>query len=238
MHPILFRIGNGGAGYTRILKVLCTKFIWTHGSDFRIGWVANHSRHSHIALLADVVQVALTYEPEIEELAVREGWCRRVQAPAFWDHFVLVGAKFNPASLQPGCSIGEALKTIAETGALFQTRGDGSATFERETKLWKAAGIDTASATWLQTHAVPPYEALKKASQDGAYILTDRGTFLTAKQDGSIPELVVYVEGGKELLNPCSALTNTKVADSPGQRMAERFAEWLGGETAQSLIRG
>ena len=238
VHPILFRIGNGGAGYTRILELLCNKFIWTHGSDFCIGWVANHSRHSHIALLADVVQVTLTYEPEVEELTVKEGWCRRVQAPSFWDHFVLVGPKSNPAGLEPGCRIGEALGMIATTGALFQTRGDGSATFKREIKLWKAAGVDTSSVSWLQTHPIPPYKALEKAAQDGAYILTDRGTFLTAKQDGTIPDLVVCVEGGKQLQNPCSALINTKVPDSLAQRMAVQFAEWLGGETAQSIFRG
>ena len=238
IYPILFRIGNGGAGYTRILKILCLKFIWTHGNDFRIAWVANHSRHSQIALLGDVLQVALTYEPEVEKLAEREGWCRRVAAPAFWDHFVFVGPKGNPAGVVAGVSVSEALRAIADAGAVFHTRGDGSATFMKEQELWKVAGTETASATWLQTHTLPPYGALEKANEDGAYLLTDRSSFLTAKQDGVIPDLVVYVEGGKQLLNPCSSLINTKVPDSPAQRMAIRFAEWMGSEMAQVYFRG
>ena len=238
--PVLFRIGNGGAGYTRILKVLCLKFIWTHGNDFRIAWVSNHSRHSLIALLGDVVQVALTYEPEVEEGCVREGWMRRVsEGPVFWDHFILVGPKGNPARVGAGCEVGEALRVVAESkDAVFHTRGDGSATFEREQRLWKAAGVDISSSSLcLQTHVLPPYQALSKAGEEGAYLLTDRGTFLTAKQDGLIPDLVVYVEGGNELLNPCSALINTKVLDSPAQRMAVRFAEWLGSDVAQAYFR-
>lgn len=239
IHPIAFCIGNGGAGYTGILKVLCLKFIWSHGGDFRITWDANHSRHTQLALLADIVQVALTYEPDIEKLAEQEGWCRRVCAPAFWDHFILVGPNSNPAGVTPGCDSSHALRKIAECEALFHTRGDGSATFEKEHKLWKEAGIDAAtSANWLRTHAVPPYPALERAARDGAYLLTDRATFLTAKKDGVIPDLLVYVEGGEMLLNPCSAVINTKVPDSTSQRLATRFTEWLAEEPAQSILRG
>lgn len=240
IHPIAFRIGNGGAGYTGILRVLCLKFIWSHGRDFRIAWVANHSRHTQAALLADVVQVAFTYEPEMEEVAVGEGWCRKVcGGPAFWDHFVLVGPDRNPAGVEAGCDSSTALDVIAKGQALFHTRGDGSATFEKEQLLWKEAGRKCpVSAHWLETHALPPYAALEKANQDGAYLLTDRATFLTAKKDGVIPNLVVFVEGEEVLLNPCSALINTKVENSPEQRLAVRFAEWLAEDLAQSILRG
>ena len=238
INPIAFRIGNGGAGYTGILKALCLKFISNHGASFRISWVANRSRYTQVALLADIVQVALTYEPELEELTVEEGWCRRVCAPAFWDHFILAGPSSNPAGITPGGDWNGAFKQIAKLGSLFNTRGDGSATFEKEQKLWKEAHVDPSSASWLQTQTLTPYSALLRAEQDGAYLLTDRANFLTAKKDGTIPDLKVYIEGGEQLLNPCSALINTKVADSPSQRLAIQFAEWLAGDDAQSLIRG
>ncbi|KAK3719700.1 hypothetical protein LTR37_004237 [Vermiconidia calcicola] len=240
-YPILFRIGNGGAGYTGVVQTLCLEFIRTHGNDFRIGWVANHSRHSHIALLGNIVQVALTYEPGIEEMTEREGWCRRVLKPAFWDHFILVGPRSNPARLGGDVSYLDALCKIASSDrdVVFHTRGDGSATFVMEQKLWEAAGVSNASsASFVETNPLPPYQALEHAGQSAAYKLTDRATFLTAKADGKIPDLVVYVEGGRELLNPCSAVVNTKVPDSTAQRTAVTFAEWLGGETAQGIFEG
>lgn len=89
-NPVLFSIGNGGAGYTGVLRRLAETYISSSGNDFRIGWVPNHSRHSQIALLADVVQLALTYEPENEEVAINEGWATRI-GRAFNDHFILVG---------------------------------------------------------------------------------------------------------------------------------------------------
>jgi len=232
-HPIAFRIGNGGAGFTGVLRSLALDFISKHGADFRIAWVFNHSRHTQIALLADVVQVALTYEPAMEKLAEQEGWCRGVLAPVFWDHFILIGPKINPARLAEGCGIDQAMRDIAQSGGLFHTRGDGSATYEKEQVLWREAKVDITSALWLEVHGSSPYSALQEANEGGAYLLIDRATFLTAKNDGVIPSLVVYVEGSEQLRNPCAALVNTRVPDTPTQSLAVQFAEWLGGDAAQ-----
>jgi len=242
VHPIAFAIGNGGAGYTGLLRTLCTKFIWMHGSDFRIAWVANHSRHALVSLLADVVQVALTYEPEWDARAEEEGWGRVVVGPVFWDHFVLVGPVADPAGLggKGELTVREALEVIGKggEGVKFFSRGDGSATFTKEQVFFGEDEAGGCAKGIVQTFAVPPYAALVKTEEGGAYALTDRGTFLTAKRDGAIPNMRVFVEGGEDLLNPCSALVNTKVPDSPTQRLAVRFAEWLAEDTAQTLCRG
>ncbi|KAF2216264.1 hypothetical protein CERZMDRAFT_33176 [Cercospora zeae-maydis SCOH1-5] len=253
-HPIRFRIGNGGAGYTGILRALAEAYIAENGNDFRIGWVSNHSRHSQIALLADVVQLALTYEPENEDIAINEGWTKRV-GRAFNDHFMLVG----PEDVQlKATSIGDALKEIALSNAqgyddtttpgrrlLFHSRGDGSATFAKETRLWKAAGVDPllAEQSWLSIDPLTPYEALVKAETEQAFLLTDRATFLTAWQNGVIPRLAAHIEGGEELLNPCSALVHSQSTDSSAEAIlkheaAVQFGEWLiGGPKAQDIIR-
>ena len=244
-HPLAFTIGNGGAGYTGLLKPLCAQFIWRYGNDFRIGWVANHSRHSQIALLGGVVQVCLSYEPRWEGVMEEEGWGRVVgEGPVFWDHFVLVGPRGNGAGLGgKGLGIREAIARIAKAGGKgegvkFLSRGDGSATFTKERQFWRDVAVDVETVDWVETHAVPPLKALIKAEEVDAYMLSDRSTYLTAKRDGVIPNLRVYVEGGKDLLNPCSVSVNTRVPDSQSQRMAVRFAEWLGEPTAQGIFRG
>ncbi|KAK5118578.1 hypothetical protein LTR85_008043 [Meristemomyces frigidus] len=242
-HPILFRIGNGGAGYTGVLKVLAERYIETHGSDFRIGWVANHSRHTQVALLGDVVQVALTYEPNNEDTAIEEGWARRV-CRAFNDHFILVGSKRNAAKIEPGIVITEVLRAISKRAesdskdTIIHTKGDGSATYFKEQKLLRAAGVDTLHVSWMHTHRLPPYQALENAAKEylSVYLLTDRATYLTAKRDGVIPDMRVYAEGGEELLNPCAALINTMVASSPSQVAAVDFAEWLSSTEAQNIV--
>ncbi|KAK4542731.1 hypothetical protein LTR36_006303 [Oleoguttula mirabilis] len=244
-HAILFRIGNGGAGYTGLLRVLAERYIATHGSAFRIGWVANHSRHTQVALLGDVVQVALTYEPGNEDMAVEEGWARRV-CRAFHDHFILVGNERNSVKLEAGMPITEALSKIGKRAGsgcedtIFHSRRDGSATYFKEQELFRAAAVNTADgSSWIHTHRLPPYEALKRAAGDSrsVYLLTDRATYLTAKRDGVIPNMRVYAEGGDELLNPCSALINPKTPSSPSQRAAGDFAAWLSGTEAQDIVQ-
>ena len=242
-HLIKFRVGNGGAGYTGVLKVLAETFIATHGSDFRIGWISNHSRHSQIALLADVVQVALTYETENEDISIAEGWATRV-GRVFNDHFILVGPADEKLEAE---TIGPALKEIAEHNRpgrnaiwLFHSRGDGSATFAKEQRLWQGAGVDTSEnlPEWIKIDPLTPYEALVKAEKEQAFLLTDRATFLTAKQDGVIARLITHVEGGKELLNPCSALVavNSERRDSVSHDTALAFARWLRGSIAQEIL--
>lgn len=226
--------------------MLCEKFISLNGNDFRIGWVSNHSRHSQIALLAGIVQVALTYEPENEEISIEEGWATR-PCRAFNDHFVLVG----PNVEIDNSSIAAALRDIAgrrdrsgigRRPLLFHTRGDGSATFSRERMLWKAAGVQAEGEEWVETYPLTPYDALVKAQEAEAFLLTDRATFLTAKEDQRIPSLRVHVEGGEQLLNPCSALVAAKEVGKDeipdeSRALATSFATWLASSTAQDLIR-
>jgi ABC-type tungstate transport system permease subunit len=239
--PLGFRLGNGGAGHTGLLRELCEAFILHHDAAFRIEWVINHSRHTQIALLGDIVQVALTYEPEWEDIGIAEGWAERVTA-AFHDRFMLVGPASNPANVLSGADIKIAMREIATHGerfggadnALFHSRGDGSATHYKELQLWGLCGVDLAHARpWRRRIPLTPYEALRRASEEGAYALTDRATFLTVARDGAASHLRVYVEDGKHLVNPCAALINLK---APVNHLARKFARWLPSEEAQDII--
>ncbi|CZT19069.1 uncharacterized protein RCC_04915 [Ramularia collo-cygni] len=242
-HPIRFRIGNGGAGYTGILKLLAETYIKESGSGIRIAWVSNHSRHSQVALLAGVVQIALTYEPRNEDISIHEHWAERVCRP-FNDHFIFAGPDVDLHARD----IEDAFRIIANSHSQkngkcfpFHSRGDGSATFAKEQTLWKRAGIDVIAADWIETYPLVPYDALRKAEEKGAFLLTDRSTYLTAKRDGGIPSLRVHVEGGAELMNPCSALVGStalvnRIGDVVESHAAARaFAEWLGGDRAQEI---
>jgi len=239
--PLGFRLGNGGAGHTGLLRQLCEAFIRRHDVAFRIEWVINHSRHTQIALLGDIVQVALTYEPEWEDIGIAEGWAERVTM-AFHDRFMLVGPASNPANVNSGADIKIAMRDIATYGeryngapnALFHSRGDGSATHYKELQLWGLCGVDLAHAgSWRRRIPLTPYEALKRANEEGAYTVTDRATFLTVMEHGAASDLRVYVEDGKHLVNPCAALVNLK---APVNELARDFAHWLALDDAQDII--
>ena len=240
--PLAFRIGCGTAGYTGVFNALAQAYISNHGGDFTIGMVRNISRHTQVALLSDVVQLAFTQEPHNEELAISEGWCTRA-CSVLNDHFILIGPTTNPAGIQSS-NLPDALQTMAAQGSsqpynrmLFHSNGDGSSSFFKKHKLWLAAGIDVSNAKWAKAFGQSPYSALKNAAKESAYLLTDRATYLTAKHHGLIPRMRVYAEGGADLLNSCSALLST-VVDSKSSQAAALFADWLSTPAAQGIIEG
>jgi ABC-type tungstate transport system permease subunit len=87
--------------------------------------------------------------------------------------------------------------------------------------------------SWRRRIPLTPYEALRRASEEGAYALTDRATFLTVARDGAASNLRVYVEDGKHLVNPCAVLVNLK---APVNRLAREFAHWLASDEAQDIL--
>lgn len=122
---------------------------------------------------------------------------------------------------------------------LFCT-GDGSATFEKEKSLFSTAEVDMSA--FVETHPGTPYEALIRAEKEQAFLLTDRATFLTAIHDRAVYSLRVHVEGGEQLLNPCSVLIRSSTLWSgrpppPADEEARRFARWLCEAGAQNIIR-
>ena len=233
----VIRLGNGGLGPTGLLRVLSEAYLADADlqGKTKVEWVCNHSRHTQIALQAGVVDIAITYEREEEARAEREGWC--VSKGVFChDHFILAGPSSNPARLPPGVSIGTAFSMIAQSGSAFHTRGDGSATMHKEHDLWRIGGVEREErerASWYTRIPATPFEALLNADADGAYLLSDRATFLLAKRRGEIRDMVAFVEGGEILMNSCAL----GVRSTETRPEILEMVDWLHSSRAQELIR-
>ena len=230
------RLGNGGLGPTGLVRALCEAYTQTRGTgqDLKIEWVCNHSRHTQIALQAGIIDIAITYEREEEARAEREGWYLS-KGVFCHDHFILAGPSSNPASLPRGIDIGQAFALIAETGSFFHTRGDGSATMHKEHELWHMAKVSKegrSRAAWYSRLPATPFDALLGAEAGGAYLLSDRATFLLAKHRGEIRDMVAYVEGGEVLMNSCAL--GVRVGEDRLEVL--RMVEWLHSPEAQRII--
>ncbi|KAI5476562.1 hypothetical protein MNV49_007509 [Pseudohyphozyma bogoriensis] len=241
--PVAFRLGNGGAGPTGILRTLSELFLSLHAPHAQIPWVCNHSRNTQLALLKDAIDVSLTYERDQEEISVREGWARK-GGVVFHDHFVVVGPRSNPANLLPTDSPTTMLSKIhvaASAGlTTFHSRVDGSATMVKERALWSASSLSpwtdpVALGSWYKTSLLPPASALIGADTAGAYLLSDRSTLLRQTANKTIQGSTVFYEPGSPddfLMNGCAAL----IAAEPIP-MAVRFVEFLHSDEGQKLIR-
>jgi tungstate transport system substrate-binding protein len=177
----------------------------------------------------------LVHDTAAEEKFVAEGWSLQ-RRPVMYNDFVLIGPKADPAGVR-GNDITAALARLSKKAdASFISRGDKSGTHAAELRLWKLAGIDLASAK------PPGYKecgcgmgpALNMAAGTNAYLLADRGTWLSFKNRG---ELAILVEGDKGLFNQYGVMVvNPAKHPHVKQAQAQAFADWITGPAGQATI--
>jgi tungstate transport system substrate-binding protein len=95
-----------------------------------------------------------------------------------YDDFVIVGPNTDPAGIRRLRDALQALRQIANAGALFASRGDDSGTHRAELRLWKLAGIQLGQQrTWYRSLDQGMGLTLNTAAAMNAYTLTDRATW-------------------------------------------------------------
>lgn len=181
---------------------------------------------------ADVVFV---HDRAAEERFVAEGFGGPRRHVMFND-FVITGPAADPARIAGLGDTAEALRRIAAARAPFISRGDRSGTHAAELRLWQLAGVDPATGRgqWYREIGQGMGPALNTAAAQGAYILADRGTWLSFRnrQDQRI-----LIEGDARLFNQYGVMlvnpqrhAHVKVAD------AQRFIDWLLSSAGQAAI--
>ena len=183
---------------------------------------------------ADVVFV---HDRVAEEKFLAEGFATR-RYDVMYNDFVIVGPKADPARIAGDKDVADALRKIAATKSTFISRGDHSGTHEAELRLWKEAGIDLGSAKgqWYREIGQGMGPALNMAAASNAYVLSDRGTWLSFKNRG---ELAVLTEGDKRLFNQYGVML-VNPAKHPTVKAADgqAFIDWLVSQAGQSVIAG
>lgn len=182
---------------------------------------------------ADVVFV---HARPLEEKFVAEGFGVK-RFDVMYNDFVLIGPKSDPAGIKAK-DIVTALKTIQAKAAPFVSRGDRSGTHAAELALWRQAGIEIASAKgpWYREIGQGMGAALNTASAMNAYVLSDRGTWISFKNRG---DLVIVVEGDKQLLNQYGLiLVSPEKHPSVKKELGQTFIDWLISPEGQAAIAG
>jgi tungstate transport system substrate-binding protein len=181
---------------------------------------------------ADVVFV---HAKSQEEKFIADGFGVK-RLPVMYNDFVLIGPKSDPAKINGTKDIAAALAKIKAANAPFISRGDKSGTHSAELNLWKIAGIDVVAdkGAWYREIGQGMGAALNQASASNAYVLTDRGTWLSFKNRG---ELVIAVEGDKRLFNQYGVmLVNPAKHAHVKQDLAQSFIDWLVSPEGQKAI--
>jgi len=183
---------------------------------------------------ADVVFV---HDRPAEDTFVAEG-AGIDRRDVMYNDFVLVGPKSNLAMVIGTKDITSALRAIANAKVPFVSRGDKSGTHAAELRFFKDAGVDptTGRGGWYRETGSGMGPALNTASSMDAYILADRGSWLSFKNRGN---LGIVVEGDKRLFNPYGVML-VNPAKHPHVKVAEgkAFMDWLVSKEGQDTIAG
>jgi tungstate transport system substrate-binding protein len=176
--------------------------------------------------------VLLTHAPEAEERFMAEGHGEQRRGVMHND-FVLVGPETDSAGVKDQTSITVAFRRITRSESPFVSRGDESGTHMKEKKVWREAGIQP-QGEWYVRAGAGMAEALRMASEKGAYTLADRGTFLAQRER---LDLVVLSEGDPLLRNTYSVIVvSSETHPGINAQAARRFSEFLLSPKVQRVI--
>jgi tungstate transport system substrate-binding protein len=181
---------------------------------------------------ADVVFV---HARPLEEKFVAEGYGVK-RYDVMYNDFVLIGPKSDPAAVAGGKDVVQAFRKIHKASAAFVSRGDNSGTHFAELEIWNAAGIDLAKqkGSWYRETGQGMGPALNTAAGMNAYILADRGTWLSFKNRA---DLVIVLEGDQRLFNQYGIiLVNPAKHLGVKREMGQVFIDWLISSEGQEAI--
>lgn len=181
---------------------------------------------------ADVVFV---HAKSQEEKFIAEGQGVK-RFDVMYNDFVLIGPKSDPAGVSGSKDIVAALKTIQQKALPFVSRGDKSGTHSAELALWKQADVDltTAKGPWYREIGQGMGAALNTAGAMNAYVISDRGTWLSFKNPG---DLVIAVEGDKRMFNQYGViLVNPEKHPKVKKDLGQSFIDWLLSSEGQAAI--
>ena len=144
------------------------------------------------AAKAGNADLILVHSKSQEEAFVTDGFGRVVEGfeaervSFIYNYFVLCGPSADPAGAADAASVLDAFAAIAEGKYTFVSRGDASGTHTKELALWpaelgitKEAESFAAYTEWYVSANTGMGACLVMAEEMGAYILTDKATFLT-----------------------------------------------------------
>lgn len=153
-----------------------------------------------------------------------------------YNHFVLIGPDNDPAMVKKSNNAVDAFNKILATKSNFVSRGDDSGTHKKELSIWQAANVPESalSGAWYRETGNGMGATLNVAAGIGAYVLTDRGTWL---KFGNKAGLALVYQGDQRLFNQYSVILVNPTLH-PHIKVAESamFIDWLLSTQGQAAI--
>jgi tungstate transport system substrate-binding protein len=210
---------------------------FTKATNIKIKVVALGTGQALDAARRGDADVLFVHDKVAEEKFLAEGFGLQ-RFDVMYNDFVLIGQSNDPAHVR-GKDVVQGLQKIANTNAMFFSRGDKSGTHTAELRYWKAAGLQATSGKALgganyKECGCGMGQALNMAAAAGTYVLSDRGTWLNFKNR---KQLTILVEGDTRLFNQYGVMVvNPAKHPHVKAREAQAFVDWVISPAGQAVI--
>ncbi len=154
-----------------------------------------------------------------------------------YNDFIIVGPPADPAGIAGSERAVDAFRKIAAAEARFASRGDNSGTHKKEMHLWKKAALSVAGAsgTWYRETGSGMGTTLNAGVGMGAYVMTDRATWISFKNKR---DFTILVEGDDDLFNQYGViLVNPAKHPRVKTKAGKAFIDWILSDEGQKAIR-
>ncbi len=178
--------------------------------------------------------VLLVHAPS-SEVTFMDGGFGKDRMLVMHNDYIVVGPADDPAGVK-GLAPKDAFVAIYNAAVPFVSRGDDSGTHKKEVSFWKKAELDPATEKpeWFIETGQGMGASMTVASEKGAYILTDRATYLANKDNY---QLEILVEGDNSLLNVYHVITvNPEKWTAVNYDGAIAFAKFITDPATQAVI--
>ncbi|MBU3260750.1 substrate-binding domain-containing protein [Roseovarius sp. PS-C2] len=153
-----------------------------------------------------------------------------------YNDFIIVGPNEDPAGVGGMTDAQDSLERIADSGALFASRGDDSGTHKKEMRLWADTDVNPAdgSGEWYRETGSGMGATLNAGVGMDAYVMTDRATWISFENKG---DFVIQVEGDEDLFNQYGViLVNPAKCENVDAASGQAFVDWLISDAGQKAI--
>ena len=151
-----------------------------------------------------------------------------------YNYFVIVGPKDAKDNAEmKDLSAPDVFKYIADNDLTFVSRGDESGTHTKELSIWKEAGIETPDFSNYNESGKGQAETVKMASEMGGYVITDKATYLSNKDDLDL-EIVI---GEDETLKNVYSVVRIKDIDDETKAITDKLVEFYASDEMKDTIR-
>ncbi|WP_053368102.1 substrate-binding domain-containing protein [Bacillus sp. FJAT-27245] len=176
--------------------------------------------------------VLLVHAPEAEQAVVDAGNAIN-RKRVMYNDFIVIGPSSDPAGIK-GMPTKDAFKKLADSKAIFVSRGDDSGTHKKELGIWKSISITPAGDSYVESgQGMGP--TLQIASEKQGYTLTDRATYLA--QEKNLQGFEIVVEGDPHLQNIYHVMqVNPEKHGKVNAKGGEQFVEFMVDSKTQDMI--